>query len=356
MTDSIIRETIRLLKAGDPVVWATVVTQAGSSPRGSGSRMLVRRDGSILGSVGGGPLEGEALASAAKLFENQGQVLLSFTLTNKQAAECQMVCGGAVEVFLETIAGDARPFLESIEQGMAAGQKNCLVTLVSEDLGGFAQRHVLWGEGGLIASQMEVSPELETHLREISNNPSFSPLFLRLSHGEALFVEPLRSSSNLYIFGGGHVALDLARMASQVAFEIIIIEDRKKFANWERFPMASRLIVAPYEEALAELSFGPGDFVVIVTRGHLFDQDILQAVLKHEPSYIGMIGSKRKKAIIYKHLLEQGVSRERLEQVYAPIGLDIQAETPAEIAVSILAELVQVRAAAQPENKKTWHV
>lgn len=150
--------------------------------------------------------------------------------------------------------------------------------------------------------------------------------------------------------------MDLAWMAERVEFQIFVVDDREAFASRERFPMALDVWAVPYKEALKDVQLGHDDFVVIVTRGHLHDLDVLREVIVQAPRYIGMIGSRRKKAMIFNQLQKEGISQQSLDEIHAPIGLDIRAETPAEIAVSIVAEMIQLRAKNRRSEKKNWHV
>ncbi len=152
----------------------------------------------------------------------------------------------------------------------------------------------------------------------------------------------------LIICGGGHVSLELAHIAARLGFGVIVIDDRPEFANESRFPMAAQVLCLPFEAALTQLGSRESDFYTILTRGHAFDKDCLAQVLRGQYAYVGMIGSKIKVATVKKALLEEGFSQEMLDGVYAPIGLSIGGQTPAEIAVSIAAQLVQVRAALGP--------
>ncbi len=156
----------------------------------------------------------------------------------------------------------------------------------------------------------------------------------------------------LILCGGGHVSLELAWMAARLEFEVVVLDDRPEFANETRFPMAAQVLCMPFEEALDQLGSRESDFYAILTRGHAFDKDCLAHVLRDKYAYAGMIGSRTKVAAVKKALLEEGFSQEMLDGVYAPIGLSIGGQTPAEIAVSIAAQLVQVRSALGPNMVK----
>ena len=152
----------------------------------------------------------------------------------------------------------------------------------------------------------------------------------------------------LILCGGGHVSLELAHIAARLEFEVVVIDDRPEFANDERFPMVHQVLCMPFEEALDQLGSRDTDFYAILTRGHAFDKECLAHVLRGQYAYVGMIGRRTKVAAVYKVLREEGFSQEMLDGVHSPIGLSIGGQTPAEIAVSIAAQLVQVRAQRGP--------
>jgi xanthine dehydrogenase accessory factor len=163
-----------------------------------------------------------------------------------------------------------------------------------------------------------------------------------------VFIEPLQSSPTLFIFGGGHISLTLARIGKMVDFRVVIIDDRPEFANAERFPEADETISGDIASTMPRLDINGSSYIVIVTRGHLNDSEVLEWAVTTPAAYVGMIGSKKKIRTIFAHLLTKGITQEQLDRVHSPIGLSIGAETPEEIAVSIMAELIQVR---RPLNK-----
>ena len=152
----------------------------------------------------------------------------------------------------------------------------------------------------------------------------------------------------LILCGGGHVSLELAHIAARLEFEVVVIDDRPEFANDARFPMVHQVLCMPFDEALDQLGSRDTDFYAILTRGHAFDKECLAHVLRGQYAYVGMIGSRTKVAAVYKALREEGFSQEMLDGVHSPIGLSIGGQTPAEIAMSIAAQLVQVRAQRGP--------
>jgi xanthine dehydrogenase accessory factor len=167
-----------------------------------------------------------------------------------------------------------------------------------------------------------------------------------------IFLEPLLASPHLYIFGAGHVSAALCPLAKKVGFQVTVFDDRPEFADSHRFPEADGIIVRPFDRLLDHVIIGPKAFVVIMTRGHLHDHQVLRQILKNHPRYIGMIGSLHKRGVIFESLRQENFSEDLIKSIHTPIGLNIQAETPEEIAVSIVAELIQVRSQSQTRKKK----
>jgi len=158
-----------------------------------------------------------------------------------------------------------------------------------------------------------------------------------------VFIEPILTSPTLYIFGGGHIALALTKMGKLVGFNITVIDDRAEFASSERFPEADVILAEDFTKSFPKMKIDKSSYIVIVTHGHQHDEVVLEWAVGTPAKYIGMIGSKTKNATIFTHLLAKGISQEQLGRVHAPIGLEIEAQTPEEIAVSILAEVIKVR-------------
>ncbi len=158
-----------------------------------------------------------------------------------------------------------------------------------------------------------------------------------------VFIDVLQPKEELLIFGAGHIAACVSRLAKTVGFKVTIIDDRKEFANQDRFPEADEIIVEETEKALTHLKITPSTYIIVLTRGHLKDGEVLGSVIRLNTAYTGMIGSRKKNATVFQHLEEQGISTQELKKVHAPIGMDIGAQTPEEIAVSIMAEIIQVK-------------
>jgi len=162
-----------------------------------------------------------------------------------------------------------------------------------------------------------------------------------------VFIEPVTAAPRLFIFGGGHIGIPLSKMASLADFRVVVIDDRPGYATAARFPEATQVIVSDFQSSFEKLRVSPGSFIVIVTHGHKGDESVLEGALKTPARYIGMIGSKSKNEAVYSHLIAKGFTQADLDRVHAPIGLRIRAQTPEEIAVSILAEMILVRRSAE---------
>jgi len=256
-------EIVKMRRAGQRAARATIVHTNGSIPSYESSRMLVREDGSISGTIGGGCVEAEVWAAAKEVMQNESPRKMVFNLNNEASYDNGLICGGTLEVF----------------------------------------------------------------------------------------VEPILPQPMLYVFGGGHVSMAVAKAASAAGFGIGIVDDRETFANAGRFPMASTIHTS-YDDAFAKIHPNASNYLLIVTRGHKEDMRVLAWAVRTEARYIGMIGSKRKVLSVYKALENDGYKPEEFGRVFAPMGLEIGALSPEEIAVSIVAELIAVRRNAQPAAHK----
>ena len=333
---------------------ATIVRQVGSAPRSLGTRFFVRKDGTFHGTIGGGRLEADVIRACRETLTSRKSCLERIRLRGTDVAESDMICGGDVDVFLEPVYAEdpgARELFGAAAKVLSRGGKALMVTPVLTGLvSGLKDRKILLVEGkeplGRIRSLPAFSDEL---LRDFDGFFEQGGLILRSGttpDGNLVdcFLEPILSRPVVYLFGGGHISLHLARLIKMIDFKLVVMDDRREYANPDRFPEADSIWTRDYIGVLDETELGPDAYVVIVTRGHLYDKDVLSQALKKETAYIGMIGSRRKKFMIYRALEEEGFSPEQLSKVHAPIGLDIGAETPEEIAVSIVAELIAVRA------------
>ena len=257
-------EVVKMRREGRRGALATIVHTNGSIPSYESSRMLVRDDGTIAGTIGGGCVEADVWAAAKEVMQKEAPRKMVFNLNNEASYDNGLICGGTVEVF----------------------------------------------------------------------------------------VEPILPQPTLYLFGGGHVSTAVAKAASAAGFAVGVVDDREAFANVQRFPMAQEVYVG-YEEAFEKIRPNASTYLVIVTRGHKDDMSVLAWAVRTEARYVGMIGSKRKVLSVYKALETEGYRAEEFERVFAPMGLEIGALSPEEIAVSIVAELIAVRRNASSATHKT---
>jgi xanthine dehydrogenase accessory factor len=251
----IYEEIVRLRQAGRTCALASIINTVGSIPASAMAKMLVREDGSIVGTIGGGAAELEVIAVAREVIEREKPQTVSFNLTKRPGIDAGMVCGGSLDIF----------------------------------------------------------------------------------------VEPIVPSPTLYLFGAGHTGLATYRIARSAGFDVVVIDEREAFANRERYPDAKDIVVADLDQAMAQLTPTTAAYIVSLTPGHLSDMRVLRWAIGTPARYIGMMGSRRKVTGIFQELQKEGVSPERLADVHAPIGLDIGADTPEEIAVSVVAELIACR-------------
>jgi xanthine dehydrogenase accessory factor len=251
----IYEEIVNLRRAGRRGAVATIVNVRGSIPSFKTAKMLVRDDGSIVGTIGGGCVEADVWQAAREVMESERPRTLSFDLNNDPKYDTGLVCGGTLEIF----------------------------------------------------------------------------------------VEPILPPAELYIFGAGHVATSLYKVARMAGFDITVVDDRDAYANRERFPEAQQVIAEDFDKATTRLTPSESSHIVIVTRGHRDDMRVLRWAIQTPARYVGMIGSKRKTIAIFKELQKEGIPAHLFDRVHAPVGLDIGAITPEEIAVSITAELIAKR-------------
>lgn len=342
---SVIETACGLLEGGEGFVLATIVSQAGSTPRDAGTRMIVRSDGTLAGTIGGGLLEAEVIREAKECFRRRNARLRSFDLRGSTRHELDMLCGGALEILLTYIepTDTNRALFQAIRDALRERRASLVVTdLGPEKEETKAARFCLARGRERVCGDF---PHPDAWLSALEEEAAGTgvPTFVSLE-GRRFVVEACVAPDRLYLFGAGHVSLAVQALASRVGFQTVVLDDRPEFANAARFPTADRVVVLDsFEEALAGLEIDRNSYLVIVTRGHSHDKTVLQQALRTPFGYVGMMGSRRKRETIYQALLREGFLSEELEKVHCPIGLEIGAEGPEEIAVSIVAELILVR-------------
>lgn len=337
----IYRGIIDSLEKREPIVLATIIENVGSSPRTTGTKMIVRQNGSIIGTIGGGRLEADAIRNAAKVFETKNSYVYHFSLTGQDAAGMDMICGGHGDVLLSYLSAENTEIKAVFEKALAAGlaNKRGWILTAFNPSGESQAEFCFIDENGQRSGNLKITDELAETIK--------TPQGKKALHSEALpdlglLIEPVHRRSNLLVFGGGHVSLETVRLANRVDFKTTVIDDRTEFANPQRFP-ESEIIVVPSYLDLPQLEIDEETFIVIMTRGHLGDYDVLKKLIGSKAAYIGMIGSKHKREKIYERLLKEGIPQNQIDRVHSPIGLQLGGETPEEIAVSVVAELILER-------------
>jgi xanthine dehydrogenase accessory factor len=335
-----------LLQAGRPAAVATILSRSGSAPRTAGSKMVVDEQGGFVGTIGGGKFEADVLAEAGRALAEGRPKKMFFDLTNDDVSAMDMICGGKMEVLVDYLApeDDVTAVFAAWKSAMEEKRAGSLVTLMRANARQVEQTvHCMVFADKTVAGNWPHSAAL---LARVAKAPFASAVSQVVEADNVqLLVEPTVMTKTLVIFGAGHVSMPTARLAGEIGFRVVVVDDREAFANRERFPGADQIRVPEdFTASLSGLSFDADTFVVIVTRGHRYDKEVLGQVLSTGAGYIGMIGSRRKRDAIYAALKKEGVADEDLARVHCPIGLSIGAETPAEIAVSIVAELIACRA------------
>jgi len=347
-------EIVKALDKGEKVVLATLINRVGSAPRAAGAKYLVKSDGKALGSIGGGCVEAEVWQEAQQVMEKGKGKVLHFRLTSEQLAEGGLICGGDIDILLEPMKEEYSKIYQEVSKIEQKGGSGVLATLISLDAD-FPNREgskVLMRLSGEKVGYLVHAEDLERRVMEESkalvDGKSPKVVILKNESGSPwkeaeVLLEPIASEPTVHIFGGGHISQEVAPLAKRVGFKVVILDDREIFSNRERFPEADEVLVSEFERCLDLLNIDDSSYIVIVTRGHLYDGVVLEQAVRSNARYIGMIGSKKKIWTLYQNLMKKGVRKEALDRVYAPIGLDINSETPEEIAVSIVAQLIKVR-------------
>ena len=354
--NDVIEEILRLAEDGQRCVLATILTHDGSTPRTAGTRMVIRADGGIYGTIGGGRLEAEVMAAAPDLLETGQDRMIAFDLGRSDTArDMDMICGGRVTVLMERIDPDPgqRPIFQALVQSLRKGANGWLVRQIVSNEGGRCRVTRFWLSDKDPLPPDPCLPSALIHALARHRRSARGPVCLDIA-GQRFWAEPIVVPATLVILGAGHVSLQVANLAGSVDFRTVVVDDRADFANRRRFPSADEVrVIADFDHALDGMDVTADSYMVIVTRGHHHDQTVLAQALKTPAGYIGMIGSRKKRDTIYRNLRAQGVSDVDLARVSSPIGLAIGAETPEEIAVSIVAELIAVRAERSSQAFRT---
>jgi xanthine dehydrogenase accessory factor len=336
----ILDETLKLLDAQRPFALLKLVADRGSTPRAAGAEMLVREDGSIAGSIGGGLLEHTMMqAAAAALAERRSRRVTTDLSGSDLRSPEKMVCGGSAEVLI-TFVPERDPELLSVctalREARDAGRRAWYVTVPAGD-GAVVVHCGLDEDGSFAGSAVCDAATLRGLIAATAMHGTAT-----LPDGRSAVFERVDPPALAVVCGAGHVGAEVAPVLARLGFRVVVVDDREDFASPERFPDA-RVAVLPFAGALAAVGVDERSYVVIVTRGHVHDMDVLEQALRLGARYVGLMASRSKRARMDAALREAGYGAEVLACIHSPVGLPIGAETPAELAVSIAAEIVQVR-------------
>ena len=303
------------LAKGKECLLATIIASSGSTPRGKGAYMVVGEAGRICGTIGGGSLEYNVILQGQRQISQRKNFLYEYILTMERSAELGMICGGTCTILYQYLCQEDLPLMEK----------------------------------GLIISQSKepywlLLPVEEGKLQILQGAADLQGDGLVTVGTAQYYAEQFNFDGKVYIFGGGHLAQEVVPVLSHLGFRCVVLDDREEFAKPELFGGAEEVLLADFKALQNVVQLTEKDYVAVMTRGHLHDADVERFVLNTPAGYIGVVGSRRKAQITRETLLGEGFSPEQLDRIMTPIGLDIGSETPAEIAISIAAQFIQVRA------------
>ncbi|HEX6533111.1 MAG TPA: XdhC family protein [Gemmatimonadaceae bacterium] len=332
------------------VAMATLVSTKGTTPKKEGAKMWVGEGGRILGSVTiGGCVDARVVSESEEALAAGAPRLLSMSLGDEDAWDLGLTCGGMVEVLIEPVSLDRAddPVVaayEAIRAESAVGRRS--VAVVPLGGGGVRGRLVVRENGTTVGTLGD--PALDRAAREqaldvIGRATSRSLALERGGEWVPLFFELHGPATTLVVFGAGHVAMPLARFARALGWRTIIADGRERYATRERFPEADEIRIGILSEIAEQLTYDASTFVVLVAHDYKFEVPVLRVLLQREPAYIGLLGNRKRGRAVLDFLAEEGVPREALARVHVPVGLDIGAQTAAEIALAMVAEAVAVR-------------
>jgi xanthine dehydrogenase accessory factor len=338
----VVRALVESLEQGREIVLCQVVETRGSTPQKAGALMVVSPDGAQVGTLGGGCVENEVKQYAIRQLGASDALIRSFVLDHDYAWADGLICGGKMVIVIQALRGPEpllyfRAMHRMLEEGQ--GFTEAVVVNPERSEAGVAGSRFLFGPDGEVqASSPEglVPDALGSQVTPVEQRPR-----PRVQGGVAWL--PSLPRIRLVIVGAGHVGQAVAELAAQVDFDVWVIDDRRQYANAERFPRAQRIVVGPIEETLASLDITVNTYALIVTRGHGHDQEALYHLAPTKAPYVGLIGSRRKIRLILDSLREMNLADADLARVVAPIGFDIGSQTVPEIAISIVAELIARR-------------
>lgn len=323
-------EIVRALAAArEPRVLCTVLKVKGSAPRHAGSMLLAGPEGLLMGSVGGGRGESMVLAACGERLGGSAPATLEIDMQGMEAEGPAMVCGGTSRILVEPLR-DPAPYRAALDR-LERGERIVLVKRLDSGEVGVVDAAGAWIHGRVAGADPALAAQALA-----SGHPV-------LAEAEGIFFDPVLPREKLLILGGGHVGRALAALAPGLGFQVTVGDDRPEYLAPERFPVGMPTLGGTFTEIVARYDFDPSTYVVIVTRGHLCDLECVRAVLGRPYRYAGFMGSARKTRLVLAQVASEGFDARKVEALCAPIGLEIGAETPEELAVAIAGELIAVR-------------
>jgi xanthine dehydrogenase accessory factor len=324
---------------------ATVVRTSGSTPQVVGAKLLVDDLGRLVGTLGGGCVEGDAFVEARRVIETNEPSLREYELTEDLAWDTGLVCGGTMWISIEpgerVLRFAGRDLLGDVLAASSGGNPVALATLMRKRGKDIVPAGKLFveadGKGGGTLGDHALDARAREGARDALRQGTARTITLDAE--TELLIEPVVGKPRLIIVGGGHVGLAIAKLAVQLDYEVTVIDDRPEFANRDRFAGVHEVVNMDMARALETMPIGWNTFIVIATRGHKLDAHCVRAAVKTNARYVGLLGSKRKTILIAQMLRGEGVAEERIRAVHAPVGLDLGGRTPSEIALSVMAEL-----------------
>ena len=356
----IYQKVIELIESEEIGAYCTVVETKGSTPQKPGSKLLILPDLRNVGTLGGGCVEAEARRQAIGLMQGGVPRLLDFQLDSDYGWDDGLICGGNMKIFIDLPQTKEESLILTRLQELSEAK----IPLVSTTVVKSEIDHIKVGAKMLFAANGEkvsslgdttLETALQDELTEILEKDAPGVFRWQVEdsrNGEGavwIFMDAVQPRPTLLIAGAGHVGQALCHLGKWLGFDIAIVDDRTNFASEERLPEADQIIIGDIAEELRKYPVDHLTYAVVVTRGHQHDEEALHSVIESNARYVGLIGSRRKIKLIYDDLREMGIPEERLARVYAPIGLDINSKTVPEIAVSIAAQLIQVRNSTKPD-------
>lgn len=317
------------LKANNPAMLVSVAENIGSSPREAGAFMAVGKGGRLSGTIGGGMLEFNATKTAVSDIEQEKSELIEYRLTKEEVAGLGMVCGGDVDVLYTYLNADDKT--------------KEVVSDIAETIKGGSGWLVLGLQGGIGFINEEEGAVSNFDMPEFIDLTQAGDGIIE-KDGRKFYIKKITKRSRVYVFGGGHLAQETVPLLTHLDFECVVADDRAEYSTKELFPDAKEVRTLNYSDLSGKFDIKENDYIVIVTRGHMGDYDCEKFALTTPACYIGVVGSRSKIAEVNAKLKADGFGEADIERITTPIGIDIKSETPAEIAVSIAAQLIEKRA------------